>query len=71
MPVSTQYREGAKKPIPSNYTTLKNKYMQCCQGQCTCDIGTRTNYDKAQYKINVLHKDVKLPLVTRIPGWQM
>lgn len=66
--MSAQYREG-KKPIPTDYKSNYDQFEQTCPGQCTCNFGERTNYDKIQYSYYVKHHPENLITVKEIKGW--
>ena len=66
--MSAQYREG-KKQIPTDYKSSYNQFEQTCPGQCSCDLGDRTNYDRLQYSYIVDHKPENLVTVKEIKGW--
>ena len=70
----TQYKDGHKE-IPSIYKTSQDENIQTCPGQCTCDMGIRSSYDRMQYDIyvkkqlNVMPKIVPSN-VSGILGWK-
>lgn len=66
---SAQYRDTVKK-IPTKYKSCQSEFQQRCPGQCTCDYGTRSNYDHMQFEHYVKGRPEYVPYVQRIPGWK-
>jgi hypothetical protein len=67
---SVQYRDTVKK-IPTQYKNLGNELQQKCPGQCTCNFGTRSNYDSMQFNHYVRGKPERLHITEKISGWKM
>ena len=68
--MSAQYQERSPNADRSLYET--NRMIErCtkCPGTCSCDLGSRSNYDRMQFAAYVLNENVlqKLPLVKQ-PG---
>jgi hypothetical protein len=66
-----RYREETRRPSQylSQYKSYQNATLNC-PGSCSCDFGTRTNYDRMQYGTYVQGKPDQLPVVFEIAGWK-
>lgn len=66
---TAQYR-SEQKLSKTDYRNCANKHNLCCNGKCTCDYGTRSNYDNIQYQHYVMGKRFQIQTVKDIPGWK-
>ena len=67
--MSAQYREGQK--LVNQYKNAQSNTSQDkCPGKCTCDFGTRSNYDQKQFGYYVKGENEDIKLIQVIPGWK-
>jgi len=66
--MSAQYREGGKK-FYTKYLT-NDSTLPSCPGSCSCDFGTRTEYDAEQMEWAMTGEFPELKLVRKISGWK-
>jgi len=57
---NTKYEKSYQTQLPTN-----------CPGSCTCNLGTRTQYDYIQYNNYVAGQHKQFNLVQRVPGWKI
>lgn len=67
--MSSEYRENAKTRKTLYQNTSYNT-KEFCPGSCTCDYGTRTEYDYMQYQNFILGKKSYLPIVKEVSNWK-
>ena len=72
--MSSKYSENSKKIPPYQYEKLEQTQMtEKCQGDCSCNSGERTVYDREQsdrFANNAHIGSINFPIVKNISGWK-
>jgi hypothetical protein len=74
--MSTQYREDKQRRSRTAYQTsypVHNSWdlePSNCPGSCSCEPGSRTQYDRMQYTKYVTGQPQTIPTVMDVPGWK-
>ena len=67
--MSSQYHENGKRKVFYQNNCIVDS-QKSCPGSCTCDYGTRTEYDYMQFQHFMLGKQVQIPVMSQVPKWK-